>query len=134
MAGKGRPVTVRGADENGRHQDSYMCRLSVVKMTRTLECVLRAFLEDPAAARYGYDLMKATALQSGTLYPLLARLKEGGLVEAHWETPAEEGQRPRRYYQLTAEGVRWARLELAELAQRRGRGGAGATRPASGAI
>ncbi|MDH6222806.1 PadR family transcriptional regulator PadR [Streptomyces pseudovenezuelae] len=111
-----------------------MCRFSVVKMTRTLERVLRAFLEDPAAARYGYDLMKATALQSGTLYPLLARLKEGGLVDAHWETPAEEGQRPRRYYQLSAEGVRWARLELAELAQRRSKGGAGATRPAQGTL
>ena len=111
-----------------------MCRFSVVKMTRTLERVLRAFLEDPAAARYGYDLMKATTLQSGTLYPLLARLKEGGLVDAHWETPAEEGQRPRRYYQLTAEGVNWARLELAELAQRRSRGGAAATRPAQGTM
>ncbi|MGQ4374779.1 PadR family transcriptional regulator [Streptomyces sp. SAS_267] len=103
-------------------------------MTRTLERVLRAFLEDPAADRYGYDLMKATALQSGTLYPLLTRLKEGGLVDAHWETPAEEGQRPRRYYRLTAEGVRWARLELAEMAQRHSRRGVGATRPAQGTI
>ncbi|MEU5281071.1 PadR family transcriptional regulator [Streptomyces asoensis] len=103
-------------------------------MTRTLERVLRAFLEDPAAARYGYDLMKATTLHSGTLYPLLARLKEGGLVDAHWETPTEEGQRPRRYYQLTAEGMNWARLELAELAQRRSRGGAAATRPAQGTM
>lgn len=111
-----------------------MCRFSVVKMTRTLERVLRAFLEDPAADRYGYDLMKATALQSGTLYPLLTRLKEGGLVDAYWETPAEEGQRPRRYYRLTAEGVRWARLELAELAQRRSKRSAGATRPAQGTI
>lgn len=111
-----------------------MCRVSAVKMTRTLECVLRAFLEDPAAARYGYDLMKATGLQSGTLYPLLARLKESGLVDAQWETPAEEGQRPRRYYQLTGEGVRWARLEIAELAQRRHTGSTGATRPAHGTL
>ena len=44
-------------------------------MTGPLERVLGAFLADPAAPRYGYDLMKAARLPSGTLYPLLARLE-----------------------------------------------------------
>jgi DNA-binding PadR family transcriptional regulator len=84
-------------------------------MTGPLERVLRAFLDDPQAPRYGYDLMKAAALKSGTLYPLLGRLEEEKLVTSAWETPQEEGQRPRRYYRLTGEGIEVARLELARL-------------------
>jgi DNA-binding PadR family transcriptional regulator len=101
-------------------------------MTASLERVLRAFLEDPTASRYGYDLMKATGLQSGTLYPLLARLKDDGLVDSRWEPPGENGQRPRVYYQLTPEGVSRARLELAQLSLSRGDMRAGATRPVPG--
>jgi PadR family transcriptional regulator, regulatory protein PadR len=84
-------------------------------MTGPLERVLRAFLTDPTAARYGYDLMKAARLPSGTLYPMLARLEDEGLVNAAWETPGEGIERPRKYYQLTGEGVRVVRVELAEL-------------------
>src|SRR5580693_4561661 len=60
-------------------------------MTASLERVLRAFLDEPAAPRYGYDLMKAAGLQSGTLYPLLARLEQQKLVTSAWETPAAGG-------------------------------------------
>jgi DNA-binding PadR family transcriptional regulator len=49
-------------------------------MTGPLERVLRAFLDDPSAPRYGYDLMRAAGLKSGTLYPLLSRLADDGLV------------------------------------------------------
>ncbi|MDC2960452.1 PadR family transcriptional regulator [Streptomyces gilvifuscus] len=101
-------------------------------MTASLERVLRAFLKDPAAPRYGYDLMKATGLQSGTLYPLLARLKDDGLVDSRWEPPGETSQRPRVYYQLTPEGVSRARLELAELSLNRRNTPARATHPAPG--
>jgi DNA-binding PadR family transcriptional regulator len=88
-------------------------------MTGPLERVLGAFLADPAASRYGYDLMKAARLPSGTLYPLLGRLEHQKLVASAWETPQQEGQRPRKYYQLTGEGIRIARLELAEASARR---------------
>ena len=88
-------------------------------MTAPLERVLGAFLADPAAPRYGYDLMKAARLQSGTLYPLLARLEHQKLVASAWETPQQEGQRPRKYYRLTGEGIRIARLELARASSRR---------------
>jgi PadR family transcriptional regulator, regulatory protein PadR len=86
-----------------------------VKLTAPLERVLRVFLADPSARRYGYDLMKAAGLSSGTLYPMLARLHDQGLVTAAWETQAGDagGRPPRKYYQLTGEGVRVARLELA---------------------
>jgi len=96
-------------------------------MTGPLERVLGAFLADPAAPRYGYDLMKAARLPSGTLYPLL-------LVASAWETPQHEGQRPRKYYQLTAEGIRVARLELAQASARRRRVPARAGRPAPGSL
>jgi PadR family transcriptional regulator PadR len=84
-------------------------------MTAPLQRVLRAFVEDPAAPRYGYDLMKAAGLPSGTLYPMLARLEDQKLVTSAWETPQAGGERPRRYYQLTGEGIRVARLELARV-------------------
>ena len=97
---------------------SYMCRVQYVRMTAPLERVLGAFLADPAAPRYGYDLMTAARLPSGTLYPLLARLEHQKLVASAWETPQQEGQRPRKYYKLTGEGIRIARLELAQASSR----------------
>jgi PadR family transcriptional regulator, regulatory protein PadR len=110
-----------------------------MKLTGPLERVLRAFLADPAAPRYGYDLMKASGLPSGTLYPMLSRLQDEGLVSSAWE-PAEAGGRPpRRYYRLTDEGIETGRQELARAdSARRGarattRGTArGSTRPARG--
>jgi PadR family transcriptional regulator, regulatory protein PadR len=101
-----------------------------MRMTAPLERVFRVFLDDPAALRYGYDLMKAAGLPSGTLYPLLARLQARGLVTSAWETPHRDGQRPRRYYQLTGEGLEAARLELAQLSARRARGPGRRVRPA----
>ena len=105
-----------------------------MRMTGPLERVLGAFLADPAAPRYGYDLMKAARLASGTLYPLLARLEHQKLVASAWETPQQEGQRPRKYYQLTGEGVRIARLELAHASARRPRVPARVGRPAPGSL
>jgi DNA-binding PadR family transcriptional regulator len=101
-------------------------------MTGPLERVLGAFLADPAASRYGYDLMKAAHLPSGTLYPLLARLEHHKMVASAWETPQQEGQRPRKYYRLTGEGIRIARLELAQTSARRRRAPARPGRPAPG--
>jgi PadR family transcriptional regulator, regulatory protein PadR len=101
-------------------------------MTSQLERVLQAFLEDPTAPRYGYDLMKQARLPSGTLYPMLARLEDDGLVTHAWETPTDDIQRPRKYYQLTGEGARIARLELAALSQGTLHRTAGLGRPVPG--
>lgn len=92
------------------------------------------FLEDPDERRYGYDLMKAAKLPSGTLYPMLARLQDEGLVTSEWEAQKEDsaGRPPRKYYRLTGEGVRVARLELAQLTLDAVRGGARNPRPAAG--
>lgn len=59
--------------------------------------------------RHGYDLMKATGLLSGTLYPLLMRMTEQGLVEAEWHAPAQPGRPARHAYRLTSAGAALAR-------------------------
>lgn len=87
-----------------------------MKLTGPLERVLRVLVADPTAEHYGYDLMKAARLPSGTLYPMLARLQQEGLVDSQWEEqrPDAAGRPPRKYYRLTAEGARVALLELAQ--------------------
>jgi PadR family transcriptional regulator, regulatory protein PadR len=103
-----------------------------MKLTGPLERVLRVLVADPAAPRYGYDLMKAARLPSGTLYPMLARLQQEGLVDSQWEDerPDAGGRPPRKYYRLTAEGVRAARLELAHAPVSPGRRRQVTARPA----
>ena len=57
--------------------------------------------------RFGFDVMEATGLPSGTVYPALRRLEGLELVRSDWETDgqAREHRRPRRrYYELTASG------------------------------
>jgi PadR family transcriptional regulator, regulatory protein PadR len=74
--------------------------------------VLAALLREPMTWRHGYDLSKETDLQSGTLYPILMRLAQQGLLEEEWE-PSEAPGRPLRHiYRLTREG-RAAARELA---------------------
>jgi len=58
--------------------------------------------------RHGFDIIDASGLKSGTVYPLLRRLEEAGLLRARWEAVADarDAQRPpRRYYQLTGAGA-----------------------------
>ena len=58
---------------------------------------------------HGYDLMKETHLLSGTLYPLLMRMTDQGLVEAEWRPPAQPGRPARHVYRLTTAGLALAR-------------------------
>jgi len=82
------------------------------RLTRTTTRTLLAFLEEPRGWRYGYDLMKAADLSSGTLYPLLARLTEDGWLEARWAESQLPGRPPRQLYRLTATGRIQARHAL----------------------
>lgn len=64
---------------------------------------------------HGFQIMDATGLPSGTIYPLLRRLDREGLVSSRWEKPAlarREQRPPRRYYQLTAGGEAMRGLAL----------------------
>jgi PadR family transcriptional regulator, regulatory protein PadR len=106
-----------------------------VKLTSPLQRVLTAFLADPSAPHYGYDLMKAAGLPSGTLYPMLARLQQQGLVTSEWEMQLGDagGRPPRRYYKLSADGIRVARIELAS-ATHDARSARNIARPARGNV
>lgn len=76
--------------------------------------VLQALTQGHA---YGFEIMRAAHLPSGTVYPLLRRLEAAGLLESKWEDAAhahDEGRPPRRYYQATREG----RAALAEARTR----------------
>jgi PadR family transcriptional regulator PadR len=67
--------------------------------------VLDALMAEPQAWRYGYDLSKETGLKSGTLYPLLMRLSDQGLLEAEWRAPLQPGRPARHAYRLTGKGL-----------------------------
>ena len=57
--------------------------------------------------RHGFDIMDASGLKSGTVYPILRRLEDAGMVRARWEAVTnarDAGRPPRRYYQLTGAG------------------------------
>jgi PadR family transcriptional regulator, regulatory protein PadR len=71
----------------------------------------------PSEWRYGYDLMKATDIKSGTLYPALMRLEEKGLMESRWSEPQQDGRPPRHMYRLTDAGLKLAHaLDSASIA------------------
>src|SRR5687767_7866206 len=70
--------------------------------TLVLEALARGY-------HYGFDVMDATSLPSGTVYPILRRLEREGMVTSEWESEgiAQSEQRPpRRYYELTRDGVK----------------------------
>jgi PadR family transcriptional regulator PadR len=57
--------------------------------------------------RYGFDIMDATGLPDGTVYPILRRLERRGVLEGAWEDEAlarAEQRPPRRYYRVTPVG------------------------------
>ncbi len=58
--------------------------------------------------RHGFDIIDASGLKSGTVYPILRRLEDAGMLRARWESIADarDAQRPpRRYYQMTGAGA-----------------------------
>jgi PadR family transcriptional regulator PadR len=64
---------------------------------------------------HGYELSEQTDLKSGTLYPILLRLSERGVLESKWEPSPHEGRPPRRLYRLTALGVSYAKEQMSQV-------------------
>ncbi len=79
--------------------------------SKQMRLLLAALSTQRSEWRHGYDLLKDTGLSSGTLYPLLMRMSDNGLVEAEWREPAQPGRPPRHVYRLTATGFALA-MEL----------------------
>jgi PadR family transcriptional regulator len=71
--------------------------------------LLTAMARQPRTWQYGYELSKQTGLKSGTLYPLLIRLSDQGLLESQWQEPDRPGKPPRHAYKLTPNGLAFAR-------------------------
>lgn len=58
---------------------------------------------------YGFDLLEKLRevdleMKEGTLYPLLSRMTNDGVLKAIWETENLKGH-PRKFYSLTKSGI-----------------------------
>ena len=78
--------------------------------------VVRLLADEPARWRFGYEMLGVLGLKSGSLYPILMRLADRGLLEASWDQDVLPGRPPRHLYRLTPEGLAVA----AGVAQREG--------------
>ncbi|MFL7890496.1 MAG: PadR family transcriptional regulator [Anaerolineales bacterium] len=88
------------------------------KLTQELRrgILVLATLSQLDEAMYGYALIdelskRGLEIDQGTLYPLLRRLEEQGLLESEWNV---EGPRPRRYYQISPTGEKLRQLLVDE--------------------
>ena len=70
--------------------------------------VLQALAAQPDRWRYGYDLCRELGVQAGSMYPILMRLADRGLLETSWETDPVPGRPPRHLYRLTGAGHSYA--------------------------
>lgn len=97
-----------------------------IRMTYATALVLEALDQ---GHEYGFDIIDATRLRSGTVYPLLRRLEEVGLVRSKWERVGEarrENRPTRKYYELRpaaapvleAAHERFPALEVMELVRK----------------
>jgi DNA-binding PadR family transcriptional regulator len=76
--------------------------------------VLADLCATPSQWRHGYGIARDTGLKSGTLYPVLIRLADRGLVEACWEDEQPSGRPRRHLYRLTPEGLAAATAALTQ--------------------
>ena len=75
-----------------------------MRLTYPTTLVLQALL---GGHHHGFDIMDATGLPSGTVYPILRRLEAESCVRSRWEKDGDarkEQRPPRRYYELTSHG------------------------------
>jgi PadR family transcriptional regulator len=82
--------------------------------------VLQLFIDEPHVDRYGLEIIKFAGIPSGTLYPILGRFEDRGLIVGVWEevgTAGRENRRPRRLYRLDPRAVDRASAELREWEQ-----------------
>jgi len=108
-----------------------------MKITYSTVLVLEALAR---GYHYGFDILDATNLPSGTVYPILRRFEREGLVTSEWEpdTVAQTEKRPpRRYYALTADGEKVlretaARYRAADAIAPRSADGLPAVKPSRG--
>lgn len=83
--------------------------------------VILALAETPTDWRYGYELCRQLDIKPGSLYPILVRLADRGLLETSWDTDVPAGRPPRHLYRLTGSGRELAgELATAPVVRRAG--------------
>jgi DNA-binding PadR family transcriptional regulator len=82
--------------------------------------LLAALAAQPRAWRHGYGLSREAGLKAGTLYPMLTRLAERGLLELRWVDSPMAGRPPRHVCRLSSHGLSLARAALALEARAEG--------------
>ena len=84
--------------------------------------VLRSIAHAPDFESFGAQIARETGLRSGSVYKVLDRFTQRGVVEVTRVVPARHGT-PRRYVQLTEVGrelaVEWCVMRRATLAAQR---------------
>ncbi len=93
--------------------------MTAVRMTQVTALVLQAVA---TGHRYGFDVMDASGLASGTVYPALRRLEKAGLLTGTWEAAQEAhqgGRPPRKLYALTPAGQEALHVGARKLAEAR---------------
>ena len=78
--------------------------------------MLQALAEDTGRWRYGYDLCAQLGIRAGSMYPILMRLADRGLLETSWEAEPVPGKPPRHLYRLTGAGRAYAASAAAAAA------------------
>ena len=93
-----------------------------LRMTLQVQLVLRTLLADPGRELYGLEVVRATGLLPGTIYPIMARLERAGWVASRWEELDQHkaGRPRRRFYRITASGLQHARDAVIVADRRRG--------------
>ncbi|MFE3002393.1 PadR family transcriptional regulator [Nocardia sp. NPDC059246] len=82
--------------------------------------------------RHGYDLARASGLAAGTLYPILGRLTDRGILESRWEEDPPVGRPRRHLYRLTRDGRAFAEQVAVAAQSTRPRPTSGSPRLAGG--
>ncbi len=90
-----------------------------MRRTDALIRVTMALMDDPVGQHWGYALSKQSGVRSGVMYPILQRMLDEGWIADGWEKLADirEKRPPRRYYQVTGDGL----AALADILEDAGR-------------
>lgn len=76
--------------------------------------VIEALVNRRDSSTWGLEIVRATNLKSGTVYPILERLEGLGWVTSEWESNSQRTGPRRKLYRLTSEALPSADSLLAE--------------------
>jgi hypothetical protein len=82
--------------------------------------ILKTFLEHPLKPLSAPQISRGTQLSSGSLFPMLLRFQQNGLLESHWENqqPQLAGGRRRRLYRISDRGRAAVRRRVSVVSRR----------------